>query len=222
MIRDASIPVRDEIRVIAARSEVYKILAAVFIYPNDEQVVEFVLNGAPDALRQVEPFLPYRLNALQALRPYENEVDNLAVEFTGLFDNASGQALVSLHEKDHVRDAPQQIWEDLIRFYEHFGVDYQLGVNNKEWPDWIGMQFEFLHLLTFLEAAADDNRRKVYIAAEADFLERHPARWIPKFSTLLAKKAAGSPYAAYADVLGQFIAAELEFNRGRRPIQAVA
>lgn len=222
MSNQFSVSVHDEIRATAARSEVYKILSALFDYPHDDQVKQFVMHDAPNALRQAAPFLPYPVDAIDTLQPAGDGEDvDLAAAFTGLFDNCGGRSLLSLHEKDFSSDDTQQLWEDLIRIYEYFGVKYHLG-NNKEWPDWIGMEFEFLHLLTFLEASVDSGRALGYIAAEADFLERHPGRWIPKFCAALAKKAAGTPYAAYADVLEQFIGAELDFNRERRPARQIA
>jgi DMSO reductase family type II enzyme chaperone len=210
-------PLHDDTRGTGARSETYKILSAVFVFPGDARRSRFVLADAPRALRRVAPHLPYTFAPPGDVRnaPAGDDATPARV-FTRLFDNCRGRAAVSLYERDHSSDDPRRIWEDLIRFYEHFGIRYHLA-SNREWPDWIGMELEFLHLLSFLEARAGAATRETYVAAQADFLERHLGLWIPRFADALAKEAAGTPYAMYADALGRFIAADLRFLRERRP-----
>lgn len=76
-----------------------------------------------------------------------------------------------------------------------------------------------MHYLTFLEAGASDDMVGVYATAETDFLEKHVAEWIPKFSEKLRSVAEGAPYADLAGVVAQFVEGDAEFNRRRRAIQ---
>ncbi|MBI5922636.1 MAG: molecular chaperone TorD family protein [Betaproteobacteria bacterium] len=209
-------------RGTAARSEVYKILSSIFTYPKDEDQKDFVRYGAELALLNAAAQLPFGVPAMGSLGGVHltpaADAEDLQVTYSTLFDNCAGRPVISLHEKDYSKNETKQIWEDLIRFYEHFGVVYNLK-DCKEWPDHIGIQLEFLHYLTFLEAGTPDDEIHVYVAAESDFLERHVAEWIPKFSEKLHSMAEDSPYGSLAQVLKQFVEEERTFNRQRRTVQ---
>lgn len=208
-------------RATAARSRCYRILSGMFGYPVDSLPEDFMLQARRE-LRESLDGLPFTVPAIESLanigvsRGVSSE--NLAVTYSRIFDNCSGRPAVSLHEKDYSRDETKFIWEELIRFYEHFGLNYDLGAC-KEWPDHICIQLEFLHYLTFLEAGAPDDMVDIYATAEADFLEKHVAEWIPKFSEKLRSVAEGTPYADLARVVAQFVEGDAEFNRRRRTIQ---
>ena len=127
----------------------------------------------------------------------------------------TGRPALSLKEKDYVTADRQKLWEDLVRFYEHFGLSYDLR-QCKEWPDWIGIELEFLHYLTFMEAGTTGPAQSAYVAAEADFLERHLATWASELGAGIETMASATPYARYASVLREFVAADAEFTRTRR------
>ncbi|MFI4939712.1 MAG: molecular chaperone TorD family protein [Burkholderiales bacterium] len=202
---------------IAARSKIYQTLSAIFMYPDTDEIAEFVLNGAQNALKEAAAFLPFKVPAIDTIQPCSvSGKTELGAIYTRLFDNCGGSAMLSLHEKDYGSGDPKTLWEDLIRFYEYFGISYQLGIN-KEWPDWIGIEFEFAHFLSYLEAGSDEDQSSSYLSAQSDFLERHLGRWIPKFSVRLAKKAPDTPYALYADAMAEFVSADLQYNLARRP-----
>lgn len=210
----------DERRATAARSQFYKILSGAFVYPRDACQTEFVLRGAGEALRDAATELPFPVPAVALLGGAigRGEEDELALAYTNLFDNCGGRPAIPLHEKDYVQQDTKQLWEELIRFYEHFGLGYDLKACG-EWPDHLGTELEFLHYLTFLETGTTDEATKVYTAAADDFLVRHLSKWVPTFADRLAGKAEGSPYGALAQILAQFIAGETELCRSRRALQ---
>lgn len=210
----------DDRRASAARSQFYKILSGVFAYPADAAQADFVRRGAGEALCDAAVDLPFPVPALALLGDAggEGEKNDLAFTYTSLFDNCGGRPAVPLHEKDYVQRDTKQVWEELIRFYEHFGLGYDLKACG-EWPDHLGTELEFLHYLTFLETGAPGDVAGTYSAAAGDFLERHLANWVPKFADKVAGKADGSPYAAFSQVLAQFIVGELEFSRNFRALQ---
>lgn len=208
--------VSEEQMPIAARSEVYKILSGIFAYPGTEGSKQFLFRDALERLRLAAPALPYDLPAIDELGYWHADDQEIEVTYASLFDNCTGRPALSLYEKDYSNGDPKQIWEDLIRFYEHFGLNYDARLS-KEWPDWIGTELEFLHYLTFLEAAASRPIAAGYLAAEADFLDRHLAKWIPQFSQMLSKTPTPGPYAAYANLLAEFVEADANHSRGRRP-----
>lgn len=204
-------------RAIAARSQFYKILSGVFVYPSDEAKKDYIRRGAGEALRELAADLPFAIPAIGSLALVD-EASDIDATYTGLFDNCGGRPALSLHEKDYSRTDTKQVWEELIRYYEHFGLNYDLK-GNKEWPDHMGVELEFLHYLTFLETGSPDDLASMYATAEGDFLERHLAKWVPQFAEKLIGMAQDSPYASLARVLAQFIEGEMEFNRGRRLLQ---
>lgn len=217
MNSELELGVRPDKQPVAARSEVYRILSGVFTYPASAEQKDFVLQEARAALHAAAAELPFPIPALDALAEWGTEsMPDVQGEYTRLFDNCSGRPALSLYEKDFSRIDQKILWEELIRYYEHFGLRYDLG-DCREWPDHIGIELEFLHYLTFLEAAVPDAMTEDYVAAEDDFLERHLAKWVPQFSEKLGDGDA--PYNLFGQVLAQFIAGERELNRERRPIQ---
>lgn len=211
---------RDDRRANAARSQFYKILSGVFVYPGDAAQTDLVLREAGEALCDAATELPFLVPAVALLCDAggQGEEDELAIAYTNLFDNCGGRPAVPLHEKDYVQRDTKHLWEELIRFYEHFGLGYDLKACG-QWPDHLGTELEFLHYLTFLETGAPDDAAGVYTAAADDFLARHLAQWVPTFADRLAGKAVGSAYAALGQVLAQFIAGEAELGRSRRALQ---
>lgn len=208
-------------RATAARSQIYKILSGMFAYPVDGVHEDFMLQVGRE-LREAADELPFSVPAIESfvrsVTPQNANAGAIAVMYSSIFDNCSGRPAVSLHEKDYSKNDHKFLWEELIRFYEHFGLNYDLG-KCKEWPDHIGIQLEFLHYLTFLEAGAPDDLADNYVAAEADFLEKHVAEWVPKFSAKLGSMAEDTVYGTLAQVLEQFVEGDAEFNRARRIVQ---
>ena len=203
--------------IAAARSEIYRALSAAFVFPDSQERVDAVLVDIPAALRELEGKLPYRVDALLTVSIADGSAASLAEAYTKLFDNCTGRTTCPLFEKEYVNTDYKKVWEDIIRFYEHFDLNYDLN-RSRTFPDWIATELEFVHYLTFLEASSTDNAG--YIAAQRDFLSRHLAAWIPQFSARIAETGAGTVYGAYATALAEFIAAELEFNSARLPVDA--
>jgi DMSO reductase family type II enzyme chaperone len=71
--------------------------------------------------------------------------------------------------------------EELVRFYNHFGLSVA-EAREREVPDHITTELEFMHYLTFKEVLALQRGEDPapYCAAEMDFLSRHPAKWLPQ------------------------------------------
>ncbi|NMG17190.1 ethylbenzene dehydrogenase subunit delta [Aromatoleum bremense] len=221
MNSDLDVELSSHNRITAARSQFYKILSRVFAYPPDGLQQDFLIETRRQ-LREAADELPFPVPAIESIAQFDAsqgaDAENFAVMYSGIFDNCSGRPAVSLHEKDYSKKDTKYVWEELIRFYEHFGLNYDLG-RCKEWPDHVGIQLEFLHYLTFLEAGAPEDVADIYVAAEGDFLEKHVADWVPKFSEKLRSMAEDTPYGSLAQVLAQFVEGDTEFNRRRRTIQ---
>lgn len=205
-------------RPIAARANVYALFSRLFLYPGDDRDQHLLQHNYAAMLHEASSSLPY---AVQSLSDYSlSEADaydeNHAAGFTSLFDNCTGRAQISLNEKDHVTTDSQKLWEELIRFYEHFGLRYELG-SAHAWPDALVVELEFMHYLAFLEAdATSGDDATDIVRAQADFLARHLAAWIPSLAGQVAKKGDGTIYPALASAMADFITADTQYMTHRR------
>lgn len=101
--------------------------------------------------------------------------------------------------------------EEVVRFYEFFG--YAPGERFAWQPDHLSIELEFLHVLCVQEARAlDDAAARPFQLAQGDFTARHPAAWLPEFAADAARLAPGSPYAAVAEAVAGFVAADLAWQ----------
>lgn len=219
---NAAVTIAEEQRGTAARSAFYQQLAGSFVYPGGGTSGATAVRTRSAALHALLADLPHDDAARQALGQALADLDDwartpdatlpLAPLHTALFDHCRGPAMVSLYEKDYGNGEAKMVWEELIRFYEHFGLAFDLRLR-KDWPDHIGTELEFLHFLTFLEAAAAPADRGNYALAAGDFLSRRLARWAPRFARTLGGAAQASPYARFATLIATFVDAEMALLR---------
>lgn len=96
-------------------------------------------------------------------------------EYLEAFDPGASSTATSLNEASHVELEASVLFEELVRFYEHFGLrrQEQAGL-----PDHLAVELEFMHFLSELEQAAVARGEDVAAvhAAQRDFLDRHVLR----------------------------------------------
>jgi DMSO reductase family type II enzyme chaperone len=188
---------RTEARQAAARSRFYKLLAEGFEFPSADLHASLRGGDYARALESAAQALPYRVVLpLEALQAPDDHAE-LEAEYIRLFDvGLRGRPPCPLYEGEHRGGARMQVMEELVRFYEHFGL--ALSVEQRELPDHLTVELEFLHYLTFREAAALEAGRDAgsYRRAQKDFLERHPCQWLPRWYAKLVEERAGRPFAA--------------------------
>lgn len=196
----------------AARSAMYQILSRLFFYPAEMAALPLA-EVAAELRRRLEA-LPGDQSEFAGLM---GEVDAVASMpepalrgvFTALFDNCRGRAAVSLYEKDYGNGEAKAVWEEVVRFYEHFGLSFDVRVS-RDWPDHIGTELEFMHYLTYVEAVAEQDVG-IYRQAQGDFLARHLARWAPRFAAQLSGGQEAGPYGIFARLVAAFIKAEMAY-----------
>lgn len=178
-----------EARRAVARSRAYATFARLFDYP-DGELVEDVRDGTlAEALRsvlaEVDPALAASGN-WAALREAGGEPDDLAVEYTRLFDVGASGPPCPLYGGLY-SGARMKTMEEAVRFYNHFGLS--MAESPRELPDHITTQLEFLHFLAFREAEAleADDDPAAFQRAQRDFVSRHPGRWVPRLRERLEK-----------------------------------
>ena len=164
-------PVRDH--DAARRAEIYRGLSLSFSYPDFENVTTLRsrewLNDFKRAIVQASA----AIDQCELDRCFElvRDADNLGEQYSALFDVAAGAPQVSLLERRYSDDPEQQLWERLLRFYSHFGLDFSQGYA-KEQPDHLVTQLSFMHYLCFLQATTAGDPAGIH-NGQADFVERH-------------------------------------------------
>lgn len=217
-MEESQVMVSGEQQATAARSEIYRALSSLFRYPRGS-TAETVQELA-DLLRQRLPALPFSPATIAPLTGVLDELDELAATpelpaldatYTALFDNCRGRSAVSLYEKDYGNGDAKMVWEEAIRFYEHFGLEFDVK-HSHDWPDHIGTELEFMHYLSFLEAAAPPADRAVYVQGQKDFLSRRLARWTARFANHVNGLADLGPYGLFARLVEAFVDAEMSYR----------
>ncbi len=188
-------------RLAAARSLAYHVFAGLFEYPDGPQA-EAIRSGAlagklRQALVAVDPSVDEAAD-WEALGE-AGEGDDLAVEFTRLFDVGSGAPPCPLHGGLY-GGARMKTMEEAVRFYNFFGLT--LSETPRELPDHLITQLEFLHFLAFREAQALESGSDAgaWQRAQRDFVGRHPGRWVPQ---LLARLEKEEPMPFFRELVGR-------------------
>jgi DMSO reductase family type II enzyme chaperone len=181
-----------EARRAVARSRAYATFARLFDYP-DGELFEDVRDGTlAEALRsvlaEVDPALAAS-GSWEALREAGAEPDDLAVEYTRLFDVGSSGPPCPLYGGLY-GGARMKTMEEAVRFYNHFGLS--MAESPRELPDHIMTQLEFLHFLAF--------------RAQRDFVSRHPGRWVPRLRERLDQNDPMPFFRELVARLGDFLA----------------
>ena len=131
-----------------ARSDIYALYAEAFRGNVDNKEVLDMLSL---------PALPQSEEATAFISAFEPAV----------YDNAC-----SLYEGSYATRDRSAVFEDLVRFYDYFGLARN---DDAELPDHVSVQLEFMHFLSFLENRASENSDDIahIQRAQRDFLKKH-------------------------------------------------
>lgn len=191
----------------AARSQVYALFAQALGFPQAEIGAALENGELYQALAQAAATLPYRYTFIG---PPLMDARDMGRVYTALFEAVTGKPQVSLLEQRHEGAPPeQQLWEELLRFYRYFGLDFSTG-GARERPDHLLVELEFMHYLTFLEAGAGDAHPGLR-RGQQDFLERHLTRWLPALRVALIEAGDAAPYDVLVDALVRFVGADATY-----------
>ena len=195
----------------AARSQIYALVAQALSYP-DEELCEWIrAGGVSDPLRQQ---LPLAWSSAEeaidldwdALRD-SGSGDELAIEYTRVFDAGAKGPPCPLYGGLY-GDARMKKMEEAVRFYNHFGLS--LSEEQRELPDHLVTQLEFLHYLCFreVEALQQGLDPGPFRRAQRDFIERNPGKWVPQLCGKLAKEEAAPFFTVLLGGLASLLSAE--------------
>jgi DMSO reductase family type II enzyme chaperone len=211
-----------------ARSYLYQLLSMLFRYPTVE-LFDSLANG---------DYLSELANAIEASPHHNSTYMNEFIEsstklqrflaetsyrdyevlFTETFEVGAPKPPCPLYEGLQHKALPRNATMlNIAAFYKHFGLEIGKQENNRELPDHISAELEFLHFLTFKEAQAreeaDTELLGGYVLAQNDFLQRHLLRWVPDFANELKAMSPDSVLAAWAQFSANFLLMEMDLVR---------
>lgn len=159
-------------RQAGARSTLYSLLARGFAFPSREAYEALKGGGLRSQISEALQELPYPLEVAGGLEEgldlsYEEFQSSYIAQFE--LGGPEGPA-VPLYE-GHYGGGLLRDMEEVLRLYHYFGFRYTGDFR----PDHLQTELEFMHVLTFGEAVAEDGAGQpdVYRQAERDFLRYH-------------------------------------------------
>ena len=202
-------------RLAAARSCAYGLFVGALAYP-DALLLETVQSGElTQGLRNLLAEIDASLvdgGDWEALSDAGGE-DELAVEYSRLFDVGTPAPPCPLYGGLY-GGARMKTMEEAVRFFNHFGLT--LSEEQRELPDHLATELEFLHYLSFREAEALQKQADpgAFRRAQRDFIERHPGSWVPKLAGRLEQQ---QPMRFFTELVGrlqQFLAHDQRYLTG--------
>jgi putative dimethyl sulfoxide reductase chaperone len=182
---------------IAARSQVYALLARAFRFPALEDFKQIQGGQFAGAAQESLANLPYNgLNGgklkLEAALSYEA----FQSSYIGLFEVGGELGSPSPLYEGEYGGGRMKVMEEVLRFYHYFGL--KLSEEKRDRPDHLASELEFMHLLTFKETAGllQGADTSAYRQAERDFLRFH----LTDFVASVASKVGGRAAPFYSDV----------------------
>lgn len=144
-------------------------------------------------------------------RSTDKIVDDLAVEYTGLFLGPGGH--ISPHESVHIADQGG-LWGDATlavrQFITETGIEYSTEFSGI--PDHISVELEFMAELTKRESLAWNSADYAMVSTaleyQVDFMTEHLGQWVGKFCARVVETADLSFYRDVSKLTAMFIAAE--------------
>jgi len=199
----------------AARSRLYDLLARAFAVPDPpfHQAVQEGVFAAQVWDNLAALSYPLALGDEADVRQQLGETAGhreLQSEYIRLFDVGTPRPPCPLYGGEY-KKGRKGVMEELIRFYNHFGL--HPSSRSREMPDHITIELEFMHFVIFREVAALHHQqdRTSYLRAERDFLERHLCGWVPRLAERLRRQQPPAFYAALTRLAEAFLAADLRY-----------
>ena len=183
----------EDSRPIEMASRVYTLLARAFSFPADELHRLFRKEGMAEEMKEMMEGLPFKLE-FKGISPISRSQDDIEILYTNYFDMP--MCPCPLYESYHRRGdvAREDVREELLRFYEHFGIGP--SEKNRDYPDHLVAELEFMAYLSRKEAGAvkEGKETSQWRIAQRDFLARHLSRWVKRLNKVIQSKVIDEPF----------------------------
>lgn len=195
-------------------SQVYLFLARCFAYPKEQFYRLLKDESSPEQVTVMAEGLPFPVT-IKGIAAPELPPEELESVYINAFDMGFGPSLpCPLYESAHREDtSSRDITEELLRFYDHF--DVKLSEEEKDSPDHLGVELEFMAFLAKKEADAVNrgNDPTPYGLAQVDFLERHLDKWVCSLDGRIQERIKEPFYRTASSFLREFLSSHLSYLR---------
>ena len=190
-------------------SQLYLFLGKCFSYPEERFCAAMKETQAEEELRTIVEGLPFEVN-FKGISSWALSQDEFGADYIGSFDI---NPACPLYESEYRTDelSRRDILEELLRFYEHF--DIKLSDQEKDYPDHLAVELEFMAFLAQKEAGALEQGKNPdpYRRAQMDFLERHLSKWVHQLDESIQKKVNEPFYRQASTFMTEFIRRHLSY-----------
>ncbi len=221
----SSIPSTTTAEQAVVRSNIYQTLSQGFKYPTTEVFHTFQSGEYLSELRQNLLFIPHLKSlANGGFELSSKSRDDLAkiafedfeVKFVHTFDVGFPEPPCPPYEGTYRQELEKTaIMIEVSEFYKHFGLKTSQEEGKRELPDHLCPELEFMHFLAFKEAQAREEENEEllqgYLRAQRDFLQRHPATWIPAFCHKLQESDTVPFYGKLAQIVSDVVQEDLKW-----------
>lgn len=199
----------------SARSRLYGLLSVSLSFPG-EAFYESAASGSLAAeIETLVSNLPFALQTTaERLYPRTAGYEEFQSQYIANFEIGVAGPPCPLYAGMYM-GGRTAVWEELIRFYNLFGL--HLSPENRDLPDHISTEFEFMHFLAWKEAVQGEagSLQK----AERDFLERQVLPWIGALRRRVESKAAPDIYQCLIELAGSLVRADHSYLRRQLAMQ---
>ncbi len=193
---------------------IYKLLSLGLSYPEKRNwtVLEFMLEESSGLT------VGRTGETAAALKKYLSErkpvIRDIQHEYLDIFDT---EVKVSPYETEYLTEKlsrkPFEL-ADIAGFYHAFGFDVNEDAANKEPVDHMAVELEFMAILAFKEAYAEELRqeenRMIVLEAKTKFLKEHLLRWGFAYCSRLGELASSPFYKILGNILESILELECE------------
>ncbi len=153
------------------RAQAYRLFATWFGPPAREVWLDALAEGSFRAMPSSEVLSTCGLDLDKHRFQGGGDFKGLAQVYSSSFE--VGNPAVSFHERAYTRAVANELFEELFRFYEHFGLDLK-NSDNVHWPDSLLVELDFMQYLSHLESIAVRQEDVLSLQrGQYDFLDRH-------------------------------------------------
>jgi TorA maturation chaperone TorD len=208
-----------------ARSAAYRLLSQATMYPSEDVITTLSdedLSQAQAAAEILGTSFSGRLDVferkLRAASPKELQDQHRRI-FSHILSldcppcETVYTASEIFQETDHL--------SDIAGFFRAFGME----LAEKERPDHISIELEFMHLVTCKEAFAQlhhgPEKARLCRVVQRKFMKDHLGRWGQQFAQQLERQAPAGYFRALASLLDAFLATEVGYLRAKPEVLRV-
>lgn len=215
---------RDERRVrtagrALARSALYQLLSQGMVYPGEDAIRALKEQDLPQARQMAAQLPPEVAQQLTALDEQLQSIDivQLQAEHRRIFSHIMSldcPPCETVYTAHQIFQETQEL-SDIVGFFRAFGLE----LADRERPDHISVELEFLHVLTYKEAYAlihhGPSKARLCREVQRKFMQAHLGRWALLFAQRVREKAGGGYFACVASLTEAFLSADIAFLRAR-------